>query len=227
MKTLNSTVLNKSNLKLRLQGILIGTLITIILLSSTLTFATGLRENKTIDVVLNAVGFKVNGKVVEADSLNYGGANYVSVRVISEMLEKDIVWDADNNTVNINDKIISPVDMFKVSLKEFIEDKREIEVKQFQDKTWSKIYFDIKDEEVSYDIVNMNSLITPYKATVTSIETGYRTNKYSTKEEAEKDNNIIAISKSKILYVFLFKDNKWELSETKILEVLPLEVKGI
>lgn len=62
-------------------------------------------KKRTIEVYFNLANFKVNGKPVVADSINYNGKNYLPIRDIAEMLGKDVIWDAKNNTVCIDDKI--------------------------------------------------------------------------------------------------------------------------
>lgn len=85
-----------------LKGILVGVVITCII---TLSFnALAQSVMKTIDVALNAVNLKVNGKPVTADNFIYEGRTYVQLRQVSEMLDKEILWDGDTYTVQINDK---------------------------------------------------------------------------------------------------------------------------
>ena len=59
---------------------------------------------KQIDVIFNSVNVNVNGKELEADNILYNGTTYIPIRNVAEILDKDIVWEQNTMTVNINDK---------------------------------------------------------------------------------------------------------------------------
>lgn len=61
----------------------------------------------SIEVDFNKIKIAVNGKKVAADNILYDGRTYVPLRAISELLEKDVGWDAATFTASINDKGIS------------------------------------------------------------------------------------------------------------------------
>jgi hypothetical protein len=94
-------------MKKEIKGFICGILITVIIMS-TVTYAAGVQQK--IDVMLNSVNLKVNGKIVNADNILYKGTTYVPLRVIGEMLGKEVGWDQKSNTASINDKGFIPVE---------------------------------------------------------------------------------------------------------------------
>lgn len=88
-------------MKKELKGFIIGVVLTAMLMS-TIVFADGVQ--KTIDVVLNKVNVKVNGKAVSGNNILYDGTTYVPLREIAEILGKEVGWNGDTNTASINDK---------------------------------------------------------------------------------------------------------------------------
>lgn len=58
---------------------------------------------KDIDVSLNSVKLNVNGSPITGDNILYNGRTYVPLRIISEILSKEVLWNADTNTADIND----------------------------------------------------------------------------------------------------------------------------
>ena len=88
-------------MKKELKGFAIGVIVTVMLMS-TVTFAGGVKQK--IEVALNSINLTVNGKPVKADNILYKGTTYVPLRVISEMLGKEVGWDGKTNTASINDK---------------------------------------------------------------------------------------------------------------------------
>lgn len=59
---------------------------------------------ESIEVRMNSVNLTVNGEKVEADNILYEGTTYVPLRVIAEMLGKEVGWNQATNTASINDK---------------------------------------------------------------------------------------------------------------------------
>lgn len=62
------------------------------------------QRKKTIMVTYNSVNIAVNGEIVSSDNILYQGTTYVPLRAISEMLDKEVGWNASTNTASINDK---------------------------------------------------------------------------------------------------------------------------
>jgi hypothetical protein len=60
---------------------------------------------ESISVELNKINVQVNNSPVTGENILYNGRTYVPLRAISEMLGKDVVWNSDNNTAYINDKL--------------------------------------------------------------------------------------------------------------------------
>ncbi len=84
---------NIKNYKQLIIGIIIGFTISV-----TPIFA------KTSNVVLNEVNIKVNNQPVSTSAITYNGTVYVPIRAIAEILDKEVVYDSETKTVNINDK---------------------------------------------------------------------------------------------------------------------------
>lgn len=61
-------------------------------------------KTESIVVKMNSVNIKVNGKVVDANNILYDGVTYVPLKAIVKMLAKELSWDSETNTININDK---------------------------------------------------------------------------------------------------------------------------
>ncbi|SHE89321.1 protein of unknown function [Caldanaerobius fijiensis DSM 17918] len=88
----------KKSIKNFIAGFLVATII--------MAFSSGIAATamQKIEVKLNTVKIKVNGKPVVADNILYKGTTYVPLRAISTMLDKDVIWDGKTGTVHINDK---------------------------------------------------------------------------------------------------------------------------
>lgn len=81
-----------------LKGVLIGAIFSALLMASMPAIA------ESIDVAFNKIKVSVNGKPVTADNVLINGRTYVPLRAISDILNKDVVWDPQTSTANINDK---------------------------------------------------------------------------------------------------------------------------
>lgn len=57
--------------------------------------------NAKIDAVPNKVNILVNGTKVKENNFLYEGTTYVPLRAISEMLDKEVLWDQETSTVII------------------------------------------------------------------------------------------------------------------------------
>jgi|GEM_PF-1508892 Copper amine oxidase N-terminal domain. len=87
-------------MKKEIKGFIAGVIMTTMLTG--VAFADGAYQ--TINVLLNSVNIAVNGQRVQADNILYNDRTYVPLAVIAAMLGKDVVWDENTNTANINDK---------------------------------------------------------------------------------------------------------------------------
>lgn len=58
---------------------------------------------ENINVHINSVNLTVNNNAVSGNNVLYNDRTYVPLRVISEMLDKDVSWNNDTKTVGIND----------------------------------------------------------------------------------------------------------------------------
>ena len=61
---------------------------------------------KTIRVEYRDIKINVNGKRIypDVEPFIYSGRTFVPIRVISEALNKEVIWNGDTNTIDINDK---------------------------------------------------------------------------------------------------------------------------
>lgn len=66
--------------------------------------AYGSQVSQKIDAVFDGIKIMVNNQKVQANNILYNGTTYVPLRAISEILNKEVVWDAQNSTAHINDK---------------------------------------------------------------------------------------------------------------------------
>jgi hypothetical protein len=97
------TLLRGISMRKRLQGFIVGSLITSILMFSFTGFAGNL--TKMIEVNFNSVHLNVNDQPVVVDNILYNGTTYAPIRAVAEMLGKNVGWDQKTNTASINDKI--------------------------------------------------------------------------------------------------------------------------
>jgi len=96
----------------RLQGFIIGFIVSCILLSSVSAFA------ESINALFNVVNIKINGTQVAKIgdsytlsngekvpfSISYKGTTYLPMRKLAELLGKEVAWDDKTKTVIVNDK---------------------------------------------------------------------------------------------------------------------------
>jgi len=66
----------------------------------------GAQVTKQIEVLFNTINIVVNGEKVVADNMVHEGTTYVPLRAISELLNKDIIWEGETKTAYINDDSI-------------------------------------------------------------------------------------------------------------------------
>jgi len=96
----------------RLQGFIIGFIVSCILLSSVSAFA------ESINALFNVVNIKINGtqvaKIGDSYTLSngeevpfsilYKGTTYLPMRKLAELLGKEVTWDGETKTAIVNDK---------------------------------------------------------------------------------------------------------------------------
>ncbi len=114
-------------MKKRLQGFLLGVIITSVSLSAFPAFAAGI--TKKIDVILNAVSVKVNSQNLSGDNIVYNGNVYIQAQKISDSLGKTYTWDKKANIVTINDKAVQSTNQYSYSNPAPINTKQVIQVK--------------------------------------------------------------------------------------------------
>lgn len=69
-------------------------------------------NSKNVEALFNNICIKINGEKFEAKDVNgnivepfiYNGTTYLPVRAIANAFDKDVVWNAENSTVILNDK---------------------------------------------------------------------------------------------------------------------------
>jgi len=101
----------------RLQGFILGVLVSLIVVASIPTFA------DSIAVVINGISITINGKKIASInqqftldngstvpySIVYKGTTYLPMKKLAELLNKDITWDNSTKTAGIYDKGTAPV----------------------------------------------------------------------------------------------------------------------
>lgn len=77
-----------------------------VVILSTLMVATAVASghSKKIQVKMNSINIRVNGKLVDEDNMLYKGTTYVPMRAVGEILDKDVGWDPKTQTANIDNK---------------------------------------------------------------------------------------------------------------------------
>lgn len=95
-------------MKKQMKPFILGFLAAVILMSTTIIFADDITQ--MIEVTFNTIHLKVDGKDVEAENILYNDKTYVPLRVVAEMLGKDVNWDEATNTADIGDKVVAVQD---------------------------------------------------------------------------------------------------------------------
>lgn len=78
-----------------------GAIIIVLLLTTTLLAK---QVTQKIEVIADRITIMVNGKGTEADTILYNATTYVPLRMVSELLSKDVDWEQTTKTVSINDQ---------------------------------------------------------------------------------------------------------------------------
>lgn len=88
-------------LKREIRGFVTGILFSIIVFVGAVATAESLRQ---IDVSFNTIKLQINGQPVVADNILYNSTTYIPLRVTAELLDKEVLWDGETFTANIQDK---------------------------------------------------------------------------------------------------------------------------
>ncbi|WP_432662189.1 peptidylprolyl isomerase [Wukongibacter baidiensis] len=84
-----------------MKKIIVG-LVILLLISTGTAFTAPISQQ--IEVLFNSINIEVNGSQVEADNILHNGTTYVPLRKVAELLNKEVAWNAETNTAQINDK---------------------------------------------------------------------------------------------------------------------------
>lgn len=160
-------------MKNKIKGFILGIIVT--LLMNSIVYASGGNTN-LIEVIFNNVNIALNGeemaKCGDSYTLNdgeevpysilYKGTTYLPLRKVAEMLDKNVGWDGETHTANINDKDFLDL--------EIINDE---ELNKFAD-------FAIKKDNKYYNIFNFecNNMLINGKGKLYTQE-GFHFNLYS------------------------------------------------
>lgn len=98
-------------MKERIRGFIQGVIVCSLLVG-TVAFAQGYSD--TIEVLLDYVNLTVNGNDVNVDTILYNGTTYAPIREVAEMLDKEVGWNEETQTVSIDDDWISKIDSTEV-----------------------------------------------------------------------------------------------------------------
>ena len=90
----------------------LGVVFTVITIMSLQVFA------DNIEVMFDSIKIKVDGNDITKTNILYKGTTYVPLRAIGEILDKDVVWDGDTRTANINTKKVeNPIVWSNITIK--------------------------------------------------------------------------------------------------------------
>jgi len=78
-------------------GLIVGCVLSV----SVVSFAA---EKMNIEVAKNSILLKVNGNEVQKENFIYKGTTFVPLRAVGEMLNMNIVWNANTKTAEVNSK---------------------------------------------------------------------------------------------------------------------------
>ena len=84
------------------KNIVVGLIITTMFM----TTAVGAQIKDSIDVIFNSINIRLNGEEQDLNNFLYEGTTYVPLRDISNLFDKEVSWDDDNNTASVDDKEI-------------------------------------------------------------------------------------------------------------------------
>lgn len=90
--------------KFKSRRLVIALIITSLLITSTV-YASGIKKN--IEVAINSITVKLNGKTVTSDVFVYKGRTYIQATEVTKLFDKDSKWDEKNKVLEISDKVIS------------------------------------------------------------------------------------------------------------------------
>ena len=75
-------------------GLIIGIMLCTVVLASPISAFTS-------DIVI-----RINGTLLDAQAINFEGSTYIPLRAVGEALDKDVVYHVEDNSVDINDKVV-------------------------------------------------------------------------------------------------------------------------
>lgn len=142
-------------MKKKTKRILKGFLLTVIITTVFISTAVGAQVKDTIDVLFNTINIKINGEEQDIDNFLYEGTTYVPLRDISNLLHKEVSWDSDTNTANIDNKINDIFD--EMYNKEDKHSKEEIRKHIFDERE------ELKEKELEILKENNIKLFTKYE----------------------------------------------------------------
>ncbi|QUI20996.1 hypothetical protein HZI73_01205 [Vallitalea pronyensis] len=76
-------------------------IIAVLLICITYSGITFAYSNTNIEVLFNYINIKINGEKVDLDNFIYENTTYVPLRKVSELLNKDVIWNDVTKTANI------------------------------------------------------------------------------------------------------------------------------
>lgn len=88
---------------MKMKKIILG-LVVLLLIATGIAFTAP--KSQQIEVLFNSTNIEFNGSKVEVDNIFYNDTTYVPLRKISELLNKDFTWVAEN-TAQIKDKNVN------------------------------------------------------------------------------------------------------------------------
>ncbi len=107
----------------------------------------GVEMIENIEVVWNKVNISVNGEKVEGENILYKGTTYAPLRAVSEILDKEVVWDQKTNMAKINDRKVEDTKKNKENLgqKPKLVNKENIKI------VWNKVDIRVNGEKVDVE----------------------------------------------------------------------------
>ena len=86
-------------MKNKIKGILTVAILSTVMVSGVV--ASG--HSQKIDVVMNSINIRVNGKSMEQDNILYEGTTYIPLRAAGEILDMEVAWDQETKVASIFD----------------------------------------------------------------------------------------------------------------------------
>lgn len=200
--------------KFSIKSFIAGFSIALVLMIGTVAFASdGLQ---TIEVLFNNIKVSINGNEVQnmdVEPFIYQDRTFLPIRFVAENLGMDVKFNETTNTV----ELVSNNNLGENKLKTDLISTVEEYIKNTNQETyvrelfgvWNRTKFEITSYK--YDITTTDSIIHPYKSTVTCKTKFYSTKDYTTEEEATKDYNFVDVYESDSTLTYYYEDGKWVL----------------